>query len=279
MASIILSFLFQESSAKASRSCMHCVHAFVFSPGTNFRGYNRISVVGSISSSISTGNKTKTPKQPPQPPPPPPTCFMRHDFVQRQVTEQYVQAALTDLLKVTIDLPAWEASQKKSKPSPPQAASEQQQQQQQQAAVEAVVATDCTTAGTQQATASPASPATTSAPQATPAAAAAENEKKGPTSPSTPGDHRESNREEKSIEGSCGNEKSSEGTTDQKVGGGGRAGADGGEKPPDTGLWRLLYKGAFVPFPVASFGTDLALKGSRIANGKRARTSLHTVKL
>ncbi|CAN0326906.1 unnamed protein product, partial [Hapterophycus canaliculatus] len=49
---------------------------------------------------------------------------------------------------------------------------------------------------------------------------------------------------------------------------------------PDTGLWRLLYKGAFVPFPVASFGTDLALKGTRITNSKqRVRSSPHTVKL
>ncbi|CAM9937410.1 unnamed protein product, partial [Hapterophycus canaliculatus] len=31
-----------------------------------------------------------------------------------KVTEQYVQAALTDLLKVTVDLPAWEANHKKS---------------------------------------------------------------------------------------------------------------------------------------------------------------------
>lgn len=168
-----------------------------------------------------------------------------------------MQAALTDLLKVTIDLPAWEASQKKTKLSPPQASpspSEQLQQQQQ--------------------------PQAESAPQATPAAA--ETEKTGPTpppsSPSTPGEHRDGSREEKSSKGSGGNDNCC-GAGDPKVGEGGRAGAEGGEKPPDTGLWRLLYKGAFVPFPVASFGTDLALKGNRIANNKRARTSPHTVKL
>lgn len=68
------------------------------------------------------------------------------------------------------------------------------------------------------------------------------------------------------------------GTTEEENRARGGAGADGEEKPPDTGLWRLLYKGAFVPFPVASFGTDLALKGTKIAN-KRARPSPHTVKL
>lgn len=160
-----------------------------------------------------------------------------------------MQAALTDLLKVTIDLPAWEASQKKNKPSPPQApfsSSEQQQQQHVESAA-----------------------------QATPAAA--ENEKTGPISPPTPREYGDINREEKTGESSGGNENC--GAADQKVGEGGRAGAEGGDKPPDTGLWRLLYKGAFVPFPVASFGTDLALKGNRIANSKRARTSPHTVKL
>lgn len=182
---------------------------------------------------------------------PPP--LPRHDFrfrSERQVTEQYVQAALTDLLKVTIDLPAWEASQKKNKPSPPQAPSlfsEQQQQQHQQAE---------------------------SAAQSAPAAA--ENEQPRPTSPSTPGEYCDSNREEMTSEGLGGNGNC--GAAHQKVGGGGQAGAEGGDNPPDTGLWRLLYKGAFVPFPVASFGTDLALKGNRIAN-KRARTSPHTVKL
>lgn len=39
--------------------------------------------------------------------------------------------------------------------------------------------------------------------------------------------------------------------------------------PPDTGLWRLLYKGTFVPFPVASFGADLEIKGTRISKPAR----------
>eukprot|EP00752_Nemacystus_decipiens_P007052 g6322.t2 len=165
-----------------------------------------------------------------------------------KVTEQYVQAALTDLLKVTIDLPAWEAGQKQNKPSPPQASSSSSDQQQQQAE---------------------------SAAQVTPAAA--EHEKKGPTSPSTPGEFGDRHSKERTSETAGGNENC--GAVDQKVGGDGQAEAEGREKPPDTGLWRLLYKGAFVPFPVASFGTDLALKGSRIANSKRARRSPHTVKL
>lgn len=164
-----------------------------------------------------------------------------------------MQAALTDLLKVTIDLPAWEATQKKNKSSPPQASSspsEQQQQGQQQQQAE-------------------------SAPQATPAEAG--NEKTEPPSPATPGECCDSNREEKTAKGSGRNEHG--GAADQEMGEGGRARAEGGENPPDTGLWRLLYKGAYVPFPVASFGTDLALKGNRIADSKRARTSPHTVKL
>lgn len=178
---------------------------------------------------------------------------MRHHFCCKpQVTEQYVQAALTDLLKVTIDLPAWEAGQKKSKPSPSQASAsssdEQQQQTQQQAELAA---------------------------QATPAAA--ENEKTRPTSPSTPGEYGHVNSEAKTSESS--GETQDFGAADHKVGEGEGAGAGGGGKPPDTGLWRLLYKGAFVPFPVASFGTDLALKGNRIANSKRSRSSPHTVKL
>lgn len=175
----------------------------------------------------------------------------------RQVTEQYVQTALTDLLKVTIDLPAWEAGQKKNKQSPPQAPSSSSSSEKKKQQRPAAAATAQTTTGKQLQVLT--SPATASAPEATPAAA--ENEKNGPTSPSTPRGN-----------GNCG-------AADQKMGEEGRAGAEGEENPPDTGLWRLLYKGAFVPFPVTSFGTDLALKGSRIANSKRARMSTHTVKL
>ncbi|CAM9140398.1 unnamed protein product [Ectocarpus fasciculatus] len=177
-----------------------------------------------------------------------------------KVTEQYVQAALTDLLKVTIDLPAWEANQRnknRSRASQPQASpapsasdpqpQDQQQQQPRGDGVAAkVVAADS-------------------------AAAVAEKERhEAPTSVG-----RNTTSAGLGAEGSpVAAEKEDGGVQGQTEAADGR-----GDTPPDTGLWRLLYKGSFVPFPVASFGTDLALKGTRIAHSKRTRSSPHAVKL
>ena len=141
-----------------------------------------------------------------------------------------MQAALTDLLKVTIDLPEWEANQKRSR-----ASSSPEQQQQHQASAE---------------------------PKA---------DSRGATESSESNGDGNRCREETAKPGSSLPAKD-RGIAEEQHG------DEEEEKPPDTGLWRLLYKGAFVPFPVASFGTDLALKGTRIAN-KRLRSSLHTVKL
>lgn len=179
-----------------------------------------------------------------------------------QVTEQYVQAALTDLLKVTIDLPAWEANQKRSRASQPQASTSEPHRH------PAAAVADHTATGSQ-------FQATTAS--GTSAAAAPKTEPAGATGSSESSDGSERHCEETPEPGSRGR-RDCGATEEEKHAGGARAGADGEEKPPDTGLWRLLYKGAFVPFPVASFGTDLALKGTKIAN-KRARPSPHTVKL
>lgn len=182
-----------------------------------------------------------------------------------QVTEQYVQAALTDLLKVTIDLPAWEANQKKSRASQPQASSTSEQHRYQAAAT-----TDHT------ATRRPAQ-ATTSSRTSPTAAAKPKTEPEGVTVSSKSSDGSGRHCGEAAKPGSRG-QRDCGAAEEEKHAGEGRAEADGEGKPPDTGLWRLLYKGSFVPFPVASFGTDLALKGTKIAN-KRARPSPHTVKL
>lgn len=196
-----------------------------------------------------------------------------------------MQAALTDLLKVTVDLPEWEASHKKSSRAPqPQ----QKPQQQQQEGVSAPVATaDDTvfTKGEQQ------DVSARSVGVATATITLAQQEK-GKAESSAPGDNRGSTGGSSSREGP--NNSSSAGSADisdvpekkESPEDGRPAGTEGetrggqGGNPPDTGLWRLLYKGAFVPFPVASFGTDLALKGTRIPNSKqRVRPSPHTVKI
>ncbi|CAM9254394.1 unnamed protein product [Scytosiphon promiscuus] len=197
-----------------------------------------------------------------------------------KVTEQYVQAALTDLLKVTVDLPAWEANHKKSsRASQPQ----QKSQQQQPAGISArAVATDGIVGTKEEQEEVP--PRSLGVAMATPT----QTEKgKRDTASSQPGADRSSTSGGK-HEGS----RITPGTNSADVsvvygekkapGDGSHTEAERGEEenPPDTGLWRLLYKGAFVPFPVASFGTDLALKGTHISNSKhRARSSPHTVKM
>lgn len=156
------------------------------------------------------------------------------------MTEQYVQSALTDLLKVTIDLPEWEAHHKKSRVSRPIAPSTEPRRHR-------PVTTGTMGKGLLDDIIS------TSKPNSSESKKASENI---------------------AVDEADGGVASTSDCFDEKE--------DGQEKhetkaaaivkgPPDTGLWRLLYKGAFVPFPVASFGADLELKGTRIS--KPARVS------
>lgn len=207
-----------------------------------------------------------------------------------------MQAALTDLLKVTIDLPAWEANQRnknRSRAPQPQASSplsasdpQPQDQQQQQprgdgvAVATKVVAADSAAAVSEKERheAPTSVGGTTSSASATPAP---ETDRAVKVSVAPGGDSCRGSREENNTSTGLGAEGNPVAADKEDGGVQGRTGdAEGrGDTLPDTGLWRLLYKGSFVPFPVASFGTDLALKGTRIAHGKRTRSSPHAVKL
>lgn len=207
-----------------------------------------------------------------------------------------MQAALTDLLKVTIDLPAWEANQRnknRSRGSQPQApsapsASYSQPQDQQQlqprgdgvaVATKLVAADSAAAVSEKERHEAPTSVGgTTSSASATPAP---ETDRAVTASVTPGGDSCRSSREENTTSAGLGAEGDPVAAEREDGGVHRRKGAaDGrGDTPPDTGLWRLLYKGSFVPFPVASFGTDLALKGTRIAHSKRTRSSPHAVKL
>ncbi|CAM9539794.1 unnamed protein product [Ectocarpus sp. 12 AP-2014] len=213
-----------------------------------------------------------------------------------KVTEQYVQAALTDLLKVTIDLPAWEAnqrsknrsrgSQRQASSAPSASDSQTQDQHQQQPRGDGVgVATKMVAADSVAAVAekerheaSTSVGGTTSSASAT---LAPETDRAVKASITPGGDSCGSSREENTTSAGLGAEGDPVAAEREDGGVQGRKGAAEGREdtPPDTGLWRLLYKGSFVPFPVASFGTDLALKGTRIAHSKRTRSSPHAVKL
>lgn len=56
-------------------------------------------------------------------------------------------------------------------------------------------------------------------------------------------------------------------------GGNDAAAASSAGKPTDTGLWTLLYKGSYIPFPIASFGSDLSLKGIQIPKPARGKSA------
>lgn len=198
------------------------------------------------------------------------------------MTEQYVQAALTDLLKVTVDLPAWEANHKKSGRA---SHSQHKSGQQQEAGASApAAAADDTVIPEEHHQQEPPAELYGVA-MATPIPS---QQGKQEAASSSPGENR-GNASGSSREGSTTTSRAGSadisGAADKEElpGDGRRAETEARERrgsPPDTGLWRLLYKGAFVPVPVASFGTDLALKGTRIPNGKqRLRSSPHTVKL
>ncbi|KAG5179126.1 tubulin-tyrosine ligase family-domain-containing protein, partial [Tribonema minus] len=42
---------------------------------------------------------------------------------------------------------------------------------------------------------------------------------------------------------------------------------------PDTGLWKLLHKGPYLPMPASAFGADMTLKGTRIVKGAHKPSS------
>lgn len=185
-----------------------------------------------------------------------------------------MQSALTDLLKVTIDLPAWEASQRRK---PSQTSTNGQQA---TAAATAAVAVERNVLPVKE----PAVPASSSVPTEA-ATSPADPPAVQATAPSAPiveatdlekvtsiNESDEFAPTARGIEGVA----ASGGVDDDHGHESARPAGDTSDAP-DTGLWRILYKGAFVPFPVASFGTDLILKGTRIS--KPTRSSPHTVKI
>lgn len=242
------------------------------------------------------------------------------------MTEEYVQKALTDLLKVTIDLPAWEASRKNNKDMGGAGADVQGLGSTAGVGVGTVLgAGDATLEATITATSAAhtstcSTPTTaTSVPTASGSASTAAQAGCRTTSTALTGSTTavaalipDSQATGNSGEVKVGNEADSDGTRASTMGASSssplpssssspsspgvaeRPSGEGSctfspaaatatpnppemspmpvhqqhqpsaEQPPDTGLWMLLYKGPFVPFPVASFGADLALKGTRI---------------
>ena len=47
-----------------------------------------------------------------------------------------------------------------------------------------------------------------------------------------------------------------------------------GDKCPSTGKWEMIHKGAFIPVPVASFGTEFHVKGEKILKRRHSMGSI-----
>lgn len=189
------------------------------------------------------------------------------------MTEQYVQSALTDLLKVTVDLPAWEASRKNKTAGGGSrsgasggggdggveaAAGAGGVRGGEERAATTTIRTSSVNAGTTTTTASQPRKDPAGDPKGNNTIADGAGDNSSMRCSDTDG-----TSDNSAQPFSCATEAAAAAPTvavaaeQQKT------------TPPDTGLWRLLYKGAFVPFPVASFGTDLLLKGTQIRKPSR----------